>query len=53
LHELEKVYNLSEDFSKMISKLAGFKSVKDYFDACTVNIKDIRIPTFFLSSLDD
>ena len=55
MHELEKIYTLSEDFSRLIARLAGFKSLKDYYEACTVThrMKDIRVPTFFLSSLDD
>lgn len=53
--EFDKILTLSTDFSKIIAKTAGYKSVKEYFLDCTVThrMKDIKVPTFFLSSLDD
>lgn len=53
--ELEKVINLSGDFSKIVAKIAGYKTVRDYFvDASvTPRLKNIKIPTLFLSALDD
>lgn len=49
------VYTLSDDFSKIIAKISGYKNVKEYFIDSTVThrLKNIKIPTFFLSSIDD
>lgn len=53
--ELEKVYNLSKDFSKLVARVAGYRSVKEYFHDSTIThkLKDLRVPTFFLSAQDD
>lgn len=50
-----KVLNLSNDFSKVVAKMGGYKNVKEYFHDCTVThrLKDLKVPTFFLSALDD
>ena len=53
--ENEKAYRLSDDFSKIIAKCAGYKCLKDYYmdSSVTTKLKDIRVPSFFLSSIDD
>jgi predicted alpha/beta-fold hydrolase len=53
--ENERVLKLSDHFSKLVAKVAGYKSVKEYFFDSTIShrLKDIRVPTFFLNSLDD
>ena len=53
--KIEKVYTLSSDFSKIIARIAGYKSLNDYFTDADVThrMKNIRIPTFFLNALDD
>lgn len=53
--DIDKVYNLSNDFCKIVSKVAGYKRMNDYFVDSTVThrMKNIRVPTYFLCSLDD
>ena len=53
--EFKKVLKLSDHWSKLIAKIAGYKSTKEYFQDSTIThkLKDIKIPTFFLNSLDD
>lgn len=53
--DLEKVYTLSENYAELVAKAAGYKSMEEYFLDCDVlpRLKDIKIPTFFLSTLDD
>jgi predicted alpha/beta-fold hydrolase len=55
LDELNKIMTLSGDFSKFIARAGGFKNTNHYLTECTVThrLKDIKVPTFFLSSLDD
>jgi predicted alpha/beta-fold hydrolase len=53
--ENDKVMKLSDHFSKLVAKVAGYKSVREYFQdsSITSKLKDIRVPTFFMNSIDD
>ena len=53
--EIERSLTFSKDLSKLMARVAGFASVHDYYQASTVtpSLCDIKIPTFFLSALDD
>lgn len=53
--ELEKVFTISKDYSKLVARVAGYPSVTDYFSDCSTlsRMKYIKTPTFFLSAYDD
>ena len=55
LEENSKVYTFSVDYAKLISRVAGFETVEEYFMESTVSHKlhKIEVPTLFLSAEDD
>ena len=50
----ESLLRLSE-YSRVIAKAAGYRSVKEYFldSSFSHRLKDIKVPTFFMNALDD
>ncbi len=46
---------LTEYCEKILIKIEGIKTVKDYYElsTCTDKLDKIKIPTFFLNALDD
>ena len=55
VEENERVMTLSGDFSRLVARVSGYRSVKEYFSDCTVThrLKDVKVPSFFLSAVDD
>jgi len=53
--ELNKVYNITRDYSALVAKAAGFKSVDEYTESCDLmkKLRNIRVPTFYLNAMDD
>lgn len=39
----------------IVSPMFGYKEVSEYYKACTLkgNLKQIRVPTFYLHAMDD
>ena len=56
LKSLDKMEDSIIDYDTVFTvKMFGYKSIEEYYDkaSCTHQIKNIKIPTLFLSALDD
>eukprot|EP00349_Pseudokeronopsis_sp_Brazil_P005537 CAMPEP_0202959588 /NCGR_PEP_ID=MMETSP1396-20130829/3771_1 /ASSEMBLY_ACC=CAM_ASM_000872 /TAXON_ID= /ORGANISM="Pseudokeronopsis sp., Strain Brazil" /LENGTH=121 /DNA_ID=CAMNT_0049678237 /DNA_START=926 /DNA_END=1291 /DNA_ORIENTATION=- len=53
--DIASVYSLSKYVEKLTVKVEGFKSVAHYYheSSCTHRFKDIKVPSFFISTEDD